>query len=112
MISSFSLSWKRFAFSAVALSIVPALLLFVNLRADIFNEAIWAIIILWISGITFFGYRWYRMRKNLYEGKYTEEDFRKNPVGIILGSTLFAVSWFLTTLALVLSLSLFLTLRA
>src|SRR5688500_13996338 len=107
MISSFSLSWRRFAFAAVALSIVPALLLFANLRAETFNQAIWAIIVLWISGITFFAYRWYRMKKNLSEGKYTEEDFRKNPVGIVLGSTLFAVSWFFITFALVFSLILF-----
>ena len=98
---SFSLSWTRFAFAAVIILAVPAFFLYVEYRSGQLNAMYLSLPILFLSILTFFGFRWFKMRDDFANGRFTEADFRSNPLPIFIGRPVHGISWFLITFVLV-----------
>jgi cbb3-type cytochrome oxidase subunit 3 len=101
MSRSFSLSWTRFARVAVLLIGLPGLFLFADYRAGELDAMALSLPLLCVSFLAFSAYRWSRMRRDLAAGTFTEADFRKSPLKILVGYPLHAILWLLFTMLLV-----------
>lgn len=100
MAGSFSLSWKRFALSAVMLLAIPAFFLYTDLSSGKEDVTSAGILLFFLSLLGFFAFRWARMRAEFVSGKFTEADFRKSPLPILIGRPMHAAIWFGVSLLL------------
>ena len=80
---------------------VPAFLLFVSYRSGQLDSVHLGFPLAFFSLIAFAAFRWSRMRRDFAWGRFTETDFKSNPVPIIIGSPSHAIFWFLFTIGLV-----------
>jgi hypothetical protein len=100
-LGSFGLSWKRFAPVAILLLAMPLLFLYISSRSGGIDATSVSIPLLCLSSLAFSGFRWSRMRRDFASGKFTEADFRSNPLPILVGQPKQAMLWFCATLLLV-----------
>jgi hypothetical protein len=98
---SFSLSWKRFAVVAIFLIALPLFFLYVNSRTGGIDITDAGIPLASLSTLALFGFRWLRMRRDFANGRFTEADFRSNPLPLFVGRPLYAILWFCFTLFLI-----------
>ena len=98
---SFSLSWRRFALMAIFLAAMPLLFIYISSRTGGIDATSASIPVLFLSILVFSGFRWSRMRHDFASGKFTEADFRNNPLPILMGRRMPAILWFCVTLLLV-----------
>ena len=102
MSGSFSLSWWRFASTALLIIAMAAVSVFLSGLDGELNAMAASVPLLCASALVFFAYRWSRMRSDFATGRLTEEGFRRNPAGAILGPRRVAVLWLSFTMVMVL----------
>lgn len=101
MSGSFSLSWWRFASTALLIIAMAVISIFLSGLDGKLNATAASVPLLCASALVFFAYRCSRMRRAFAAGRLTELDFRRNPAGVILGRRRIAVLWLLFTMVLV-----------
>ncbi|GAB2652845.1 hypothetical protein [Arenimonas aestuarii] len=101
MSGSFSLSWWRFAGTALLIVAMAAVSVLLSAWDGKLNAMAASVPLMCASLLIFFTYRWSRMRSDFAAGRFTENDFRRNPVGIVVGRRRVAVLWLFFTMVLV-----------